>query len=232
MCSDRIPGHRQHARSLLVALSLLAGAAGQSFAGTEALPGIEPIFVPPFVPVPDDLSGGNVSGTSVEQTGILGAGGGTIVSAINQGTVFCGGVPVAYQASCMADQLETISESLPDDAGYDEMRQVLADASRSIEAVATSNRDRSQPRITATSARDPAIATSRPLTPVREAAIVAVNEEAAQILEDAGGLLLRSSSRSQELAEQYQTVAQALDSSALLLRSRPATTISPRPFAP
>ena len=54
---------------------------------------------------------------------------------------------------------------------------------------------------------------------MRPEAEAAAKVEAAAVLEEAGALLLRSASESAQFAEQYQTVAEALDSSALLLRS-------------
>lgn len=246
MSSDLSSGPRLSACRYLLALSVLIGSTGQGFAGAESLPGIEPIFTPQFtpgsgvtdVPLTESQSrsfrsggSGGAAGSGMDLADLMG-GGRTIAPVIDASAAFCKSLPVAYQGSCMADQLATISQSLPEDEGFDDMRTVLNEASRKIDTVVMSNRNRAEPRINATSGTDPRIASSRPLVAVQEEAVESVNAQTAMILEEAGDLLLRSTSRSRELSDQYLAVSQALDSSALLLRSRPGSALSPRVVSP
>ncbi|NDR59027.1 hypothetical protein FPS10_21800 [Pseudoruegeria sp. M32A2M] len=142
-----------------------------------------------------------------------------IATSISAAVSFCEALPKAYLVDCMGERLDWIATTLPAGTANDEIRKVLDDASRKIEKVARENRDRSQPRIRVKTPGPNPVSTSRPLIAVKPEAQAAAVAETAAILEEASALLLRSSSRSQEHAEHYRTIAAALDSSALLLRS-------------
>lgn len=173
----------------------------------QALPGVVPVFTP-------DISGDLAPSRALDAPTA-----GVVAGAITQAGRFCKSLPGAYQVDCMSERLETIAASLPRGEGNDEVRSVLNDASRKLETVARQNRDRAQPRISAKTQGPKPVATTRPLVAVRPEAEAEALNEAAAILEEAGALLLRSSAQSQASTEHFQTVASALDSSALLLRS-------------
>ncbi|MDV7143106.1 hypothetical protein R3X27_10465 [Tropicimonas sp. TH_r6] len=175
----------------------------------QSLPGVVPVFVPEL---------------SLDQLGVA-----DVTAGIDAARNFCSSLPDEYRIDCLAEQLERVAKSLPKTAESREMRKILHQTSDKLEKVVRENRDRSKPRISAKSATAPAptpsrpqpapIATSRPLKAVKTEALPTAEAEAAAILEEAGILLLRSSTQSQETSQHYQAVAEALDSTALLLRS-------------
>lgn len=131
----------------------------------------------------------------------------------------CGGLTDrSYRVDCMADQLAAVSAEIPEGTDYDEVRSVLQEASTKLEGLARDNRATGKPRISASSPAAGGVATSRPLTAVDEAKLDQVAAEAEAILEEARTVLLRSSGSS-ERRNQYARIAQAIDSSKVLLRS-------------
>lgn len=175
--------------------------AGVSPIPHESIPGVVPVFGP-------NLSGG---------AGTLSAA--DAARAIEAGNAFCAVLPPEYRVDCMAEQLEKVARALPRGAETGETREVLLRAAKDIRQVVNSNRDRSKPRVSVRTPGPNPVGTSRPLTPVRIETLAATSEEAAVILEEAGALLLRSEARSDVGSEATRSIAEALDSSALLLRS-------------
>lgn len=128
----------------------------------------------------------------------------------------------SYRVDCLAERLETISNDIPQGTDYQEVKQILKDTSNQLEALARQNRDSSLPRGRATRAATdttPAVSTSRPLTPVAPEALPQVNQQAAAILDNTETLLLRSAAGSESKTQQYSRIAEALNSSKVLLRS-------------
>lgn len=210
MSSDVKPGSRRFLASLVAGPLVAVTAALPAAAGTESLPGIEPVFTPSIL----EFSRGRR-----QETGLNLLNAQDVAAAIRSAGSFCSSVGDGYACDCLSDQIQAIADSLPEDPGYDQMRQVLTDTSAKLHAVTQASRDASRPRINASRAGNNPVSTTRPLnavTPEAEAASIA---QTAAILEEAADLLLRSTAASQEFAAQYQTVAAALDSTALLLRS-------------
>ncbi|MCG7624557.1 MULTISPECIES: hypothetical protein [unclassified Epibacterium] len=132
---------------------------------------------------------------------------------------FCGGLEDrSYRVDCMAERLQAVSGEIPEGTDYDEVRSVLAEASAKLETLARDNRDRSKGRINVSSAKAGGGATARPLVAVDAAELAAVNQQAEAILDEARTVLLRSAG-SRQRQSQYTRIAQALDSSKVLLRS-------------
>lgn len=132
---------------------------------------------------------------------------------------FCGGVSDrSYRVDCMADQLAAVSGEIPEGTDYDEVRNVLQDTSAKLEKLARDNRAVGKPRINVSAATEGGVSASRPLTAVDEAKLDAVAAQAEAILEEARTVLLRSAGSGQRRS-QYARIAQAIDSSKVLLRS-------------
>ncbi|KUP92097.1 hypothetical protein [Tritonibacter horizontis] len=130
---------------------------------------------------------------------------------------FCGGLSdTSYRVDCLAERLNAVSAEMPEGTDYDEVRAVLTDTSMKLEQLARGNQDRGKKRINV--ATESAGATARPLVAVDDARLAAVNQQAEAILEEARTVLLRSTG-SKQRQSQYTRIAQAIDSSKVLLRS-------------
>ncbi|MEM9247198.1 MAG: hypothetical protein AAGB05_00730 [Pseudomonadota bacterium] len=135
-------------------------------------------------------------------------------------TQLCQALDPVYQVDCIADALDNASEALADTEGFEDAAAALAETSRSIEQVVRQNRDRSEPRVSASApASSGQVATSRPLTPVLSDEIEEVQAEALQLVEGLETILLRSADASEERAAQFENLAEAVGSNKILLRS-------------
>jgi hypothetical protein len=134
--------------------------------------------------------------------------------------VFCARVQLPeYQIDCLSDQLSQIAETIPDEPDFAPARQIIRDTSRKLAGVA-----RSKPSTTRRPARLSAggaapASSSRPIRPIEREALPQAVEEAEQILEEAETLLLRSAESSERRKVAYEQMAEAIDSTKILLRS-------------
>ncbi|TNJ41780.1 hypothetical protein [Phaeobacter sp. B1627] len=132
---------------------------------------------------------------------------------------FCGELSDAsYRVDCLSERLAAVSEDIPEGTDYDEVRSILQDTSAKLERLTLDNRDRAKGRINVSSAQQGGDATARPLVAVDAARQDAVNQQAEAILEEARTVLLRSAGSTLRRS-QYTRIAQAIDSSKVLLRS-------------
>lgn len=143
-----------------------------------------------------------------------------LVSGLNAIRSFCGGLQdEAFQVDCLAERLEKISGEIPEGTDYEEVRIVLKQTADKVERLVRNNRDTSKARINMSLAQTPSDKTLRPLTPINMARQTAVNRQAAELLEEATTILLRSAASAQERSNQYTKIASALGSNKVLLRS-------------
>ncbi|UWQ78323.1 hypothetical protein K3725_13490 [Leisingera sp. S132] len=143
-----------------------------------------------------------------------------LLGGLTAARAFCGSTgDSSLQVDCLSERLEAAVGGIPKGSDYEEVREVLQDTSQQLKRLARQNRDPNRGRVTVTSSTDPAQTTNRPLTPVSDAALAAVNQEAARILDDAATVLLRSAEAAQERQTQYAQIAAAIDSNKVLLRS-------------
>ena len=138
-----------------------------------------------------------------------------VVNTLGAAKQFCGVLDRAYQTDCLADRLNQMAEDIPEDSDYAEVRQVLAQASREMTDLTRRNRDRAQPRKTASAGGD----STRPLTPVAPDRLASVNAEATAILDRTQTLLLRSPDDEGGKKLHYARIAEAIGSNKTLLRS-------------
>jgi len=143
-----------------------------------------------------------------------------LVSGIAAAKKFCSDLEEdAYRVDCLAERLGAVSDGIPEGTDYDEVRTVLETASGDMEKLAQANRDPDLPRARASRVTAPNDRTTRPLTPVAKPARAATGQQAIAILEQAQTQLLRSSEVSKTRSIQYAQIAQAMDSTKVLLRS-------------
>lgn len=143
-----------------------------------------------------------------------------LVSSLATAKAFCGGLDKsAYRVDCLAERLQVVSDGIPEGTDYDEVRQVLEAASAEMALLARDNRDPDLPRAPASRQGDSSERSTRPLTPVASGAQAEVGERAIAILEQAQTQLLRSAEGSNRRSLQYAQIAEAIDSTKVLLRS-------------
>lgn len=143
-----------------------------------------------------------------------------VVSSLASAKAFCGGLDrAAYRVDCLAERLEVVSDTIPEGSDYDEVRRVLNSASVDMAQLARNNRDPNLPKGPASRGGDSPVQSTRPLTPVSSAAQAAVGQQAIAILEQAQTQLLRSAEGASRRSIQYAQIAQAIDSTKVLLRS-------------
>ena len=133
---------------------------------------------------------------------------------------FCAGLPASeYQVDCLGDALGQIARDLPRTGDYAEAHTAIDQASRKLRKLARDNADPELPRgVVRGRGEDAGLLTSQ-LTPVRSDRLAAVNREAATIIEEAETILLRSAEASALRKVHYQTIAAAIGSNKVLLRS-------------
>ncbi len=202
--------------SIILGMAAATVLAAPALAGKTPVGGVGgfPVFVP-VVPAPapapttttEDGSGGATALTSSGQ----------VTSQIEAATGFCASLPGdAYTLDCMAERLGRISRDMPATGELAEARAQLAEASRELSDLARANADTALPP---SRARVPGgMATDRALVPVNPARQAAVKSQAAAILERTETLLLRSSSAGSS-AQAYRSIAGAVGSAKVLLRS-------------
>ena len=154
-------------------------------------------------------------GTPPDAVGITPGATQSIVDSITAGTAFCDKLgDSALSVDCLADQLQSAAAKIPYQGGYSAARLALMDAAAKLHALAMANAS------TARQPVQPVYKGQRPhraLQPVDNPAAVAA--KAAAILQDTKLVLLRSSAGSEQRRAAYETVATAVGSAKVLLRS-------------
>lgn len=201
--------------ALVVATPAMSGEFAVEFTG--------PVFVPtpttPSVSSPFVLpeSGAATSGGGGGQ--ITAAAAERAVRAINEVTLFCAPLEPSYRVDCLADGLASAARELSRRGDLSAARGVLEKTSRDLAALARANADPDQPRGRASRAGQAPRTSSRPLTPVRPEAQASVNAQALAIIEEAETVLLRSAGFDSAPSADLRTIAEAVGSTKVLLRS-------------
>lgn len=129
---------------------------------------------------------------------------------------FCGALGKAYQVDCLAERISNLSNQIPSDTDYGEVKQILNQTAQDMNRLARANRDVTLPRQNASTSGQ---STTRPLTPVSEDRLAEISQQAAAILERTETLLLRTPDEDSGKKLHYTRIAQAIGSNKTLLRS-------------
>jgi hypothetical protein len=149
-----------------------------------------------------------------------GGGGDAVATRLDAINAFCSALPEIYRIDCLIERYSALVQSLPWGGPYGEVKQILGDTVRELNGVVARYADTTAAPIRPTVRRGASSSrSSRPLVPVRADASRAANAAAAAILEEASTRLLRSAENSERRAVNFQRIAQAVDSSKVLLRS-------------
>lgn len=200
---------------------------GRSFVDTTA---IELIY-PQYAQVGgDDIGGGGdnndggenrspprTSGPVVEVSDPQTA---AIVRQLNQNQRLCEAMGDEYNIACFAQTYRELANEIPANGDYAEAREAILDAARELDNLVRRNIDRSKPAVTArlTTSTGQTVRTP-PIAAVRADRAPQLRQQAANILEEAETVLLRSASSDSTRAIHFQRIAAAVGSNKVLLRS-------------
>lgn len=124
-----------------------------------------------------------------------------------------------YRIDCIRQTLLRAASQLSDRGDYGEMKGILEDAAAKLDVIVAQNRDRSAGTVSPNVGGRPLAPTLPPLRAVDPAAEEKTLAQAVAVLEETETLLLRSAAGSAVRQPHYELVAQAVDSTKVLLRS-------------
>lgn len=210
-------------RQLLLSTALIALTTASPFVATLALAGGEavnpgpvfvpqPVFVPPIAVTPPAPSGPTLPQVATPQATTQ------IVTQLNVATEFCSAIgSSAYVVDCLSERLAVIEQSLPQTGEYAEAREAIGLASRGLRLLVEESPSADLPDGVARSSGPDAQESTRPLRAVSTESLEETLLAAANIIEEAETVLLRSSASPEQI--HYQRVAEAMGSNKVLLRS-------------
>jgi hypothetical protein len=158
-------------------------------------------------------------GTGFDPTLVF-QGDGPIVDRIDRIGEVCSAVPLQNRIHCLAYQYEALASQIPGTAEYHDMRIAILQAARNLRRLAAENLDPEAPmaRVPRVADRVPPVA-RRQVPAVRRDTLAETTRAAEAILEETATVLLRSAESTRNRSVAYQRVAEAIDSSKVLLRS-------------
>ena len=131
----------------------------------------------------------------------------------------CDRAPSPYRIDCVSEQFAALARNMPRTGDYAEARQVLQEASRDLKALVRGNREAGGASVSIeveTATGGSAVKRLSAVAAERQAEVTAA---ATAIIEEAATVLLRSRSATEERASAFTQIAEAVDSTKVLLRS-------------
>jgi hypothetical protein len=143
-----------------------------------------------------------------------------VVSSIKAGIEHCGQYTDVWRVDCISDELERMARKMPRSTEYRQAKIELLAASARLRALAEQNADPKRPPIRRKAkVGNTNRTTTRPITAVAPNRVVATNRAADTVISELSTTLLRSAGNSASTARELTRVAQAVDSTKVLLRS-------------
>lgn len=130
----------------------------------------------------------------------------------------CQRIDYLYRIDCLRVEFREIARTLPRTGDYALAGQALTSAADRLERIVKSNADSTRPKISPTPLK-PAAKRIQPLIAVKPSAVRAASVAATKVIADTATILLRSTENSERREVSYQEIAQAIDSTKILLRS-------------
>jgi hypothetical protein len=124
-----------------------------------------------------------------------------------------------YRIHCLVLEMRQVADSIPATGEFAPVRAALLDASRGLQAITDTYEDTAAPRIRARVGGRPAAPRTQPITAIRPETVARAAAEAEAVLDEAVTILLRSAENSARRQVAFQPIAQAIDSTKVLLRS-------------
>jgi uncharacterized membrane protein YgcG len=166
-----------------------------------------------LIPVDCEGSGSTYDKSGPSRTDI-------VVASIEAGIEHCGQYTDVWRIDCISDELDRMARKMPRTAEYRQAKiEILAAAAR-LRALAEQNADPKQPAVRrAVKVGNARRTTTRPITAVAPSRVAATNAVADAAISELSTTLLRSAGNSATTARELTRVAQAVDSTKVLLRS-------------
>jgi hypothetical protein len=143
-----------------------------------------------------------------------------LVARIAEVNAVCDWLLQPYRLWCLANGYDLMAETLLPFGGYRDVRQVLRRTANQLRVIAEANVDpEAEPVVLRRREGGATAVGNAPIRAVRRDAVAATNRQAAAVLDEATTVLLRSAENSSRRQVSYQRIAQAIDSSKVLLRS-------------
>jgi hypothetical protein len=131
----------------------------------------------------------------------------------------CGRYDPVYRIDCLRQNLDHLIRSMPSSGDYRQARQILERASRRLGAIVNKYDDPETPRLKPRSRANPRFLQNRSYRAVKRRQLGRALAEARQVIQEASTQLLRSSENSVARLAHYETMAVAVNSTKVLLRS-------------
>ena len=143
-----------------------------------------------------------------------------IVEQLSQIERICEFMGDEYRIACFAQTYRELADTISGRGEYAEAKDVLLDAARELDKLVRRNIDRQKPRLRARlSLDDGQTVSTPPIAAVRSDRAASLNNNAANILEEAETVLLRSAGSDAARGIHFQRIAAAVGSNKVLLRS-------------
>ncbi len=131
----------------------------------------------------------------------------------------CGQYDPVYRIDCLKKNIDDIVKSLPNDGAYRNARQILINASNSLDRIVRRNQDMTAPYQDKKAGANRRFKRHHRYRAVRRDKLQAALSQARAVMEEARTQLLRSSENSEARFAHYQAIATAVGSTKVLLRS-------------
>jgi hypothetical protein len=143
-----------------------------------------------------------------------------IIRELDRNERLCDAIGDEYTISCFAKTYRELADDIPANGDYAEARETLLNTARELDNLVRRNIDRQKPTVTArmTTSTGQTVRTPR-IAAVRADRAPQLKQQAADILEEAETVLLRSASSDATRAIHFQRIAAAVGSNKVLLRS-------------
>lgn len=124
-----------------------------------------------------------------------------------------------YRIDCLSQNLDHMARSLPEIGDYRSVRQILLTASGRLGSIVNRYADPAEPRISPRSRANPRFLKRRSYRAIAAGQLDRALREAQSVIDEAATQLLRSSENSAARLSHYQSIATAVNSTKVLLRS-------------
>lgn len=141
------------------------------------------------------------------------------VADIGRASETCDRITQNYRLHCLVRELDRVAATVPEGGEYAPVRAALEQATRGLQAITDTYEDTAAPRVRARVGGRPAAPRTQPITAIRPETVARAAAEAEAVLDEAVTILLRSAENSARRQVAFQPIAQAIDSTKVLLRS-------------
>ena len=151
----------------------------------------------------------------------IGQGFGTEVARVmGRGIEACAGYDLTWRVDCLSVELQRAADNLPKTSAYGPARAEVVAAAKKLQEIARANADPARPAIVRKAiVAGRTVKTPRPITPIAPERVAAANAQAEAVIAELSTQLLRSAPSTPTARVELARVAQAIDSSKILLRS-------------